>query len=177
MIGSMKNPFGSGATIKWRPATAKEWCSIGSMANSIHVSLPERQEVFDEKRRLFGDGCLVLSHDDSAVGYGVFHPWKLDNVPELDTLIGQLPRQPDCIYIHDVALLAAARGLGATSGLIERAWLAASKLGLARLALTAVHGSYPVWARQGFRAESALALSSKLANYREVAIYMTASKR
>jgi hypothetical protein len=107
----MTRPIGTIAPpTKWRPASAREWSAIGALANDIHASLPERQEVFDEKFHLFAEGCLVLLQGDRMVGYGVFHPWGSDDAPTFDTLMGELPREPQCIFIHDVALLAVACG-------------------------------------------------------------------
>ena len=166
-IGTIASPK------KWRLASAREWSAIGAIANDVHTSLPERQEVFDDKFRLFAEGCLVLPDGERIVGYGVFHPWKIDDAPTLDTLMEELPREPQCIFIHDVAILAEARGLGAAGEFVRIAWSFAIGRRLITLALVSVYGSHPVWTKYGFKTRVYCGLSPVLKHYGDGARYMT----
>src|SRR5207244_4287137 len=104
---------------KWRQATTDDLDAIDAIGNGIHLSLPERPEVFAEKLNLFPSGCRVLIYSGEIVGYGISHPWHLNKIPPLDTFLNTLPSQPDCIFIHDVVVLPSARGHGAAQRFIE----------------------------------------------------------
>ena len=94
--------------------------SIQKISVVIHPDLPERLEVFAEKLSFFPQGCFVLIQDDDAVlGYAFAHPWWLNDIPKLDDFLFRLPSSPDCLLIHDVTVLAQARGHGASRTLLE----------------------------------------------------------
>jgi hypothetical protein len=65
------------ANLKWRAMTAADLAAIQQLADTQHVYLPERPEVFAEKFELFRDGCLVLVQEGTIVGYCFSHPWLL----------------------------------------------------------------------------------------------------
>jgi Acetyltransferases len=119
------------------------------VAAEVHPGYPERDEVFAERLALHPGGCLVLEGDGDPLGYCISHPWR-GEPPALDTLLGALPPRPDTWYLHDVALLPAARGLGAPAALLACLRERAAAAGLLALALTAVNDSAPYWRRQGF---------------------------
>ena len=121
------------------------------IAAEVHPGYPERDEVFAERLALHPDGCLVLDGGDGPLGYCISHPWR-GEPPALDTLLGALPPQPLSWYLHDVALLPAARGLGAPAALLACLRERAAAASLRALSLTAVNGSAPYWRRQGFEA-------------------------
>jgi hypothetical protein len=152
-----------GAT--WRVATAADLASIQRIGNAIHTDLPERPEIFAEKLKLFPEGCFVLTRDETVVGYGLCHPWRLNSIPPLNQFLGRLPSEPDCLLIHDAAILPEARGQGATAVLVELVTKLAQERKIARLALVSVYGSYVLWARFGFEIVSDTALADKLRPY------------
>ena len=53
------------------------------------------------------------------LGYAVSHPGRLGRPPALDSRLGELPSDADCLYLHDVALLPEARGLGLGESLVD----------------------------------------------------------
>ncbi len=161
----------------WRAATPKEWSAIGAIADEVHPLLPERPEVFAEKFRLFRQGCLVLMRRERVVGYGIFHPWTLDDAPRLDAFLNELPSEPQCIFIHDVALLAQARGRGAAGELVRMASTISLRRELRALALVSVYGTHRVWAKYGFEIRDAPALAPALARYGADARYMRSTLR
>lgn len=82
---------------------------------------------------------------------------------------------PQLLYLHDMAVNPAARGLGLASSLLATAKQHALSLGLTKLALVAVQGSVPYWQRHGFSVVNELPDSaiSALAGYHgEQACYM-----
>ncbi len=85
---------------------------------------------------------------------------------------------PQLLYLHDMAVNPAARGLGLASQLLAMAKQHALSQGLTKLALVAVQGSVPYWQRHGFAVVNQLADSaiSALAGYHgEQANYMQLS--
>jgi GNAT superfamily N-acetyltransferase len=160
------------ATLKWRAVTAADLAAIQRLADTEHVSLPERPEVFAEKFELFRDGCLVLVQEGTIVGYCFSHPWLLRDIPPLDTLLRHLPPSPECLFIHDLAIEPRVRGKGATGILVEFLVSLARREGLSHLALVSVYGTYPLWTRFGFEVVSDAALADHLKSYGDTARYM-----
>jgi hypothetical protein len=168
-------PSNHAAALTWRSATARDLVEIHRIGNAIHADLPESPEVFEEKLRLFPEGCFVLTEHARAVGYSFSHPWFLRNIPPLNQLLIRLPASPECILIHDVAVLPPARGRGSTAvlvGLIEKI---ATSLEISRLALVSVYNTRPFWARFGFEEATDGGLADKLASYGSTARYMVRS--
>lgn len=156
----------------WRLANVADLTTINRIGDEIHVDLPERPEVFEEKFRLFPRGCLVLCQSETIVGYGFSHPWCLYSVPPLDTFLGRLPSFADCMFIHDVVVLAVARGHGAAGEFVERTVAVAREQGMSSLALVSVYNTHPLWARCGFEVVLDLRLKEKLKSYGQSARYM-----
>lgn len=152
--------------------TAADLPAVLAVAAVVHPDYPEDEAVFAERLRLFPDGCLVLAGDGGLRGYVVSHPWHRAAPPALNSLLGGLPVQVGCFYIHDLALLPAARGSGAggmiVGGLVE----IAVRARLPCLSLVAIDGSSGFWRRQGFHELHDPALAAKLASYDDAARYM-----
>jgi GNAT superfamily N-acetyltransferase len=159
----------------WRPMAASDLDRVSQIAGQIHASLPERAEVLAEKFRLFPQGCFIFQCDGKIVGYAIAHPWTRDAIPPLDSFLGELPDAPNCLYLHDAALLPEGRGHAGASQLIAALRRVANSLDLTWLALVSVYQSDLLWSRFGFSAAGDLGLSAKLACYGATAKYMTAS--
>ncbi len=124
-----------------------------------------------EKLRLFPDGCLALAEGcGAASGYAVAYPWRLGAIAPLDTYFGALSGDADCLYVHDVAVLPAARGNGAAVRCISHMREVARRRALARLGLLSLYGTAAMWGRSGFVADDAIDASA----YGAKACYMTA---
>jgi hypothetical protein len=165
------------SALRWRQTLEADLAVIDRIADSIHTGLPERPDVFAEKRRLFPTGCLVLEKQGAVVGYGISHPWLVGHIPSLDTFLKKLPSSPDCIYIHDVAILAEGRGHDAAGSYVQAMVSAANKLRLEFLALVSVYDTHVLWARYGFKIIKDGSLVEKLASYGETAKYMVRDLR
>src|SRR6478735_1660464 len=94
--------------------------SLMSIAAVAHPSYPESEAVFDERLLLFPSGCRALLGVDGRLhGYVVSHPWRDAAPVPLNTLLVALPPQPATLYLHDLALLPAARGTGAADEVVR----------------------------------------------------------
>jgi len=157
---------------QWRLTTTIDLADIQKIANVIHPDLSETPEIFAEKLRLFPEGCFVLVENGAVLGYAFVHPWRLNDVPKLDASLLALPHNPECILIHDVAVLPEGRGKGASESLVHRTLRLAKKHNVRVLALVSVYGSHLHWLRLGFELAAVEDLASKLASYGETARYM-----
>jgi ribosomal protein S18 acetylase RimI-like enzyme len=147
--------------------------AISRVAAVVHPLYPEEQAVFAERLRLYPAGSRVLiGEGDELVGYVVSHPWTYGAIPALDSLLGALPSSADAYYIHDIALLPAARGQGAAQAAVASLADHTAAAGFAVLAIVAIAGTQAFWEKQGFRALDLPALAAKLASYDSSARYM-----
>lgn len=148
---------------RWRPMAAADLDQVDRIANIVHVNYPEDPAVFADRLALFGPGCLMAEEDGAPLGYCIAHPGTIGDPPPLDTVLGGLPAGADCLYIHDVALLPAARGrhLGVALALLMED--VARAHGFDRIALTAVNRSDGFWGTLGYVPQPC----AKLASYGE----------
>ncbi|RXT20072.1 GNAT family N-acetyltransferase [Bosea sp. Tri-39] len=146
--------------------------AVLAVAAEVHPDYPEGEAVYAERLALYPAGCLVLAGGEGVGGYVLSHPWRLGQVPVLDSLLGALPDQADAYYIHDLALLPGARGGGAASACVNRLASHARASGFARMALVAVGNSAGFWRLHGFHEAHDEALARKLASYDDAARYM-----
>ncbi|MBU0725190.1 MAG: GNAT family N-acetyltransferase [Alphaproteobacteria bacterium] len=147
--------------------------AVLAVAEIVHPLYPESPAVAIERLALYPAGCLVAERGGGLLGYAVSHPGVLGRPPALDVLLGTLPGEADCLYLHDIALLPEAHGKGHGKALVARLAALARKEGFARLALTAVNNSAGYWARHGFQPYAGdAALAAKLASYGEDALYL-----
>jgi hypothetical protein len=148
--------------------------TVSRIAGQVHASLPERPDVLAEKFRLFPQGCFIFESDRAILGYAISHPWKLRAIPPLDAFLNQLPKAPECLYLHDAALLPQGRGQSASPRLIEDLRQVAASIDLQWLALVSVYRTYILWGRFGFSSAQDPGLSDKLNSYGSTAKYMIA---
>jgi GNAT superfamily N-acetyltransferase len=150
---------------------SRDLAAVQAMADVIHRDHPEAPEVFAERLELHPEGCLVFERGEDLQGYVVSHPWTALCPPALNTSLGGLPDQPTTYYIHDLALLPNARGLGAASVVVERLIDHARSLRLSNVSLVAVGDSEAFWRTCGFAPVGDPRLAPKLGSYGE-ASYM-----
>lgn len=164
---------GNAAQARWEQMTAADVDAVVAVADVVHPAFPEDRAVLAERFALHPHGCFVLRRagDGAVLGYTLTHPWAADTVPPLNVLLGGLPTA-EVYYIHDIALLPAARGLKAGDAAVRLLTEHARSLGLTRMALVAVNNSGGFWQRQGFGRVDSPAWAAKLASYGEDAAYM-----
>lgn len=160
----------------WRLMTEADLDAVLAIAAVVHPDYPEERSVFAERLALFPAGCLIAERDGRPVGYAVLHPGRVGWPPPLDTPLGSLPADADCLYLHDVALLPETRGLGLGLSALHEAHAIAARAGFATLALTSTPPARGFWDRAGFTPYrgGGEALQAKLASYGGGMTYMTA---
>lgn len=135
----------------------------------------ESAATLASRLHLSPDTCQVAQVSEGKVaGYLFTHAWTVGLPPALDMPLADLPAQPDCWYIHDLALHPSLHGQGAARALYEAARQAASAWMLPHSALVAVQDAAPFWQRFGYVAEPAPSaqLRAKLRDYGDGAVYM-----
>lgn len=160
--------------VQWRAMTTSDLPAVLKVADIVHVDYPESEAVFAERLALFPAGCWVASDGNRILGYTITHPGIQGKPPALDSLLVSLPDTPDCLYMHDVALLPEARQHGLGSKIVGLVRDVARTLHLPAIALVAVNGSVPYWQGRGFAqyTKTDTQLRAKLASYTEDAAYL-----
>lgn len=153
----------------WRALTTLDLPAVEAIAAKVHPNFPEDAAVFAERLRLYPEGTRLLELDGQPSGYILSHPWRFRQLPELNALLGALPADADTYYLHDLALLPAARGTGAAAMIVGDILRHARAAGFANMSLVAVNGSLPFWHKHGFRPVAAPELADKLASYETAA--------
>ncbi len=156
--------------MNWREMRAADLGAVSAAAAAIHPGYPEADAVFAERLALAPEGCRVLEEAGALAGYALTHPWRYGAPPKLDTLLGAIPADADTWYLHDIALLPRARGLGFAGVLVEGLAAAARARGFATMSLVAVNNSRPVWEARGFSVATDAA--PELSSYGGVAWFM-----
>ena len=110
----------------------------------------EPEETFAAKLRLFPSGCCAALRAGLIEGYLFSHPWRGSEPVPLAIATLTLPAQPDCYYIHDLAVANSARGSGVGKLLVRHALSIAGRMKLRRTLLVAVQDSQRFWAHYGF---------------------------
>ena len=137
--------------MRWRRMADTDLAGVTTLGNAIHLDYPEDPAVFAACYRAYPAGCHVLAGEDGEVaGYLVSHPAILGSPPLLNSPMVELPRHPDCYYLHDLALGPATRGRGLASEAVTIAVEEARAAGFDTVALIAVGDAYGFWARHGF---------------------------
>ena len=156
----------------WRDARLDDAEAISAIEHLVHTLMHESVDVFREKIALFGAGCRIWTTGKRTVGYGIAYPWRLDDVPPLDRLLGAIPSDADCLFLHDVAILPQARAAGASRAFVDYAAELAVQQGLSCLALVSVYGTDGLWGRRGFVPRASATTSTQLGPYGDTAVYM-----
>lgn len=162
--------------LAWQRLNSSDFTAIMKLADEAHPTFPERAETFEEKQRLFPAGALklALAPDGDPQGYAIAYPWVIGTLPKLDTFFGALPKNADCLYLHDAVIAPAARGAQASARLVAYLREIAREGGFAHLALIAVYGSEAVWSRHGFECVEWPAAQAVLRGYGQGAKTMLA---
>lgn len=158
--------------VDWRPMLHENLSAVNAVADRVHVDYPEDEAVLAERLSLYPEGCLSLWRGGSIVGYLVSHPWHFKQPPALNVLLEKIPSPASTYYVHDIALLPAARGTGAASAAVSRIVKHATEAGFSNVSLIAVSGSRPFWKRHRFAVVDDPALGPKLKSYDNRAVFM-----
>ena len=131
--------------------------TMAHIAEAIHVQtrafaedLRESPEVFSDRMERFGEYFRVAFMGERMVGYMISFPWKLGDTPVNNQKFPAVLPEPDCFYIHDIALLPEARGQGISRAMLDEAYQTALQLGFDAVSLVAVGQSGSFWDKVGF---------------------------
>lgn len=130
------------------PAHIAEVVDVQAMA--FTEDLRESREVFANRFERFGEHFRIAVINGQIVGYMICFPWKLGDTPVNNAVFPEELPEPDCFYIHDIAILPEARGEGISRALLEDAYKTADRLGYDAISLVAVGQSGSYWDRAGF---------------------------
>jgi GNAT superfamily N-acetyltransferase len=158
--------------IHWRALTTLDLPAVETIAAVVHPDFPEDTAVFVERQRLYPDGARFLELGGVPSGYLISHPWHFKALPALNALLGAIPPDATTYYLHDLALLNAARGTGAAAMIVGEIIDHARARGFPSISLVAVNGSQPFWHKHGFRAQAVPELAEKLSSYEAAARFM-----
>ncbi|CAG5178622.1 uncharacterized protein ALTATR162_LOCUS8793 [Alternaria atra] len=158
----------------WRPLSVGDIPSLVQVADRVHPDLPESNEVFAERARLFPQGCLGLFDDAGELhGYIISHPIRYCEPPALNQLLGKIESNADQYYIHDLAILRGIRGSGLAHACLNMILESVAKR-YATTGLVSVYGTAKFWGRYGFETPEAVdrVLEKKILDYGEEAVYL-----
>ena len=135
--------------------------------------LVEEAEAFRSRMNLATSYCLAARRGEQLLGYLLAHGWKRQSPPALGAVLAD-GGPNEVLFIHDLAVSPAGRGLRVGQRLVTRAFELAVQDGLHSAELIAVEGAADYWRRLGF-AETAVSgeLSEKLRAYGVLARWMT----
>ena len=160
------------APASWRLMQADDLPAVVQIAEQVHPDYPEDATVFTERQQLYPQGCWIRQHGRDICGYLISHPAQLGSPPALNSLLHMLPASATTYYLHDIALLPAARGTNAANSILTQLCAQADQESLDNLSLIAVNQSADFWQRHHFQAASHLVPAAKLKSYDQAACYM-----
>jgi len=130
----------------------KSWRTILLIQEDAYTGVPpEELSVLKSKWKESPETCFVLQGEkDEVIGYLLAHSWNSEVPPKL---FEDLPSKSsgDILYLHDLAVLSSARGLGVGKKLSNKLIEMAKLLHFKRVLLVAVQKSERYWFNLGFR--------------------------
>ncbi|WP_395008102.1 GNAT family N-acetyltransferase [Undibacterium sp.] len=128
--------------------------------------IPESRASLCAKLVASPASCFVAVVGEDVVAYLIALPWLSQAPPALHAPACEVPAYPDCIYLHDLSVLPAARGTGIAGLLIAHFFVYCRQSGMTKATLVAVQSSAIFWRGFGFnKLELDLGLTKKLATY------------
>lgn len=120
------------------------------------------------------DTAWVAQAEHGVQAYLVSYPSRLGMLTALGNNFRRAT-EPDCLYLHDLAVATGASGLGMGQALINKATRYAEDQGYRYSALVSVQNSMGFWQRQGYSAVEHLSRQQQtlLASYTGPAYYMS----
>jgi len=130
----------------------KSWNGILKVQEEAYTGIePEGINVLKSKWKASPKTCFLLqTADEEIFGYLLAHSWN-SNVPP--KLFEELPHKTtgDILYLHDLAVINKARGLGVGKLLANKLLETATLQKFKRVLLVAVQESGSYWLNLGFR--------------------------
>ncbi len=162
-----------------RPALLTDIPEILRIQALCYTSIePERASAYANKLAIAPDCAFVVEEKNAAglLAYVFALPIQLAKPPALDADDLTVPAAADSLYLHDLAIDPAARGLKLSQPLMQAFFRAAQQRQLAQASLIAIQGSQPFWQRYGFHSEHPVSQQAEVQKKIRVygdALYMT----
>lgn len=121
---------------------------------AYHEDYHEGIEAFETKLNAFPPGCWIAEVDNCPVAYLFSYPSVLFKLTKLDSTTERLKEEPNCYYIHDLAVDPEFKSRGIGKALFNKAKQLALELKLKSMALISVQNSQGFWNMLGFNAIS-----------------------
>ncbi len=110
----------------------------------------ESVESFRSKLEQSPESCLVVRDAREVLAYFFSVPCLKESLPSLNDRSFKVPPNPDCFYLHDMAIRKKARGAGLPESLFGAVEKIARKNGVACFRGFSVQGTVEKWKRQSF---------------------------
>jgi ribosomal protein S18 acetylase RimI-like enzyme len=138
--------------MEFRNLAISELSLVMRLQQQVYMpELVESAQSFERKLTLFSEGSLGCFEPTGMAAYGFGHPWTAGSVVPLGHVIDHLPLDPDCFYIHDVAVSPDCRRRGIARKFVEIFINLARARDLEMLACLAVQDSDKSWEKLGFK--------------------------
>lgn len=143
-----------------------------------HEIEPESEQSIRAKLLASPHTCFTAYHAASGTkntlaGYMLAFPVVRQELPPLNACECQMPDEPDCLYLHDMAVLPPYRSEGVGAQLFQAFKNIFDAHAFEYAALIAIQDSVPYWQKRGFMpVQTSLALQNKLLSYGGQARYM-----
>lgn len=111
--------------------------------------LVEPEPAFASRLRVAAPYCLAAEREGRLIAYLLAHAARGEMPPPVGAVLPP-SLTGDVLFLHDLAVSAAARGSGAGRMLVEQALARAAADGRHRAELIAVEGAAAYWRRLGF---------------------------
>ncbi|CAN2043491.1 GCN5-related N-acetyltransferase [Candidatus Magnetomoraceae bacterium gMMP-13] len=134
----------------------------------------ETIDVFKEKIKFFPNGCWLVLYNKIYAGYLFSHPWRHDSPIELNSPLGTVPNDSDCLYIHDVAVAPKYQRKGIGNRLFVKAKEITEQLKYKLIVAVSVQNSAYFWGKLGFQPFENMPndIKTKLLSYGKNSSYM-----
>ncbi|SFJ02206.1 Acetyltransferase (GNAT) family protein [Sphingomonas sp. NFR04] len=146
--------------------------ALALQAQAYPAFLVEPEPAFASRLHVATPFNLAAEHGGILLAYLLAHGWTRESPPSVGAVLDPTTHG-DTLYLHDLAVSAAARGTGIGRLLVEAAFRDAVAVGLTRAELIAIDGAADYWRRLGFESGSpSAALAAKVAQYGPAAQWM-----
>ncbi|HPM03912.1 MAG TPA: GNAT family N-acetyltransferase [Candidatus Cloacimonadota bacterium] len=136
--------------------------------------LLESMESFEHKLKLSPDTCYLIKHNNETAGYYFSLPCMKSHLPSFNDNHFQIPAQPDCLYLHDLAIKKAYRKQGIPTLVFQHVSQYAFRLNIFCFRIFSVQNTYEKWKAYGFRKVTDLnpELTEKINSFQGKAVLM-----
>ena len=136
--------------------------------------LHESREAFFKKLSQSPESCLMIFWEEKPVGYFFSVPCLKEQLPLFDDREFNIPDNPDCFYLHDLAVRKIGRKRGIPLKIFQEIYQIAKNKGIHTFRLISVQNTFSKWKAFGFEPVHRISpeLQDKLASFKTEAVLM-----